>query len=146
MRFDRKTLTWERAPVSVKPGSFLLVHLWAVECPPCIKEMPMLRGLLEQLSDQKRLRILFISETASRPDLERHLIANESTLPQVPQYQSTTAELRRALSVNQQPITLLLDSDLTVRQTFVGSLVGRREELLSAIDRLLAVRQSERRR
>ena len=97
-------------------GRDRLINYWATWCGPCIKEMPILKGLLAPYHDRKRLQILLISETLNRATLERFLIRQEQTLPAADYYQSTTRALRQALGIEQQPLTLLLDSDGVVRQ------------------------------
>jgi thiol-disulfide isomerase/thioredoxin len=144
-RFDYRGGDWTEQSIQIQPGQIVLLHLWAVECKPCLHELPVLTPLLNGLRTNTRVQVLFLAETASRDRLQQFLLAHRSELPSFPHYQISTPELREALGVESQPLTLLLDSDLTVRQTFVGSLTGRREELLSALDRLQSVRPTARR-
>lgn len=144
-RFDHREQQWREQSVDIRPGQIVLLHLWAVECKPCLAELKTLTPLLNGLRDDRRLNILFITETQDRQVLANFFRTNLAALPTVPQYQIDPTELRRALGTSAMPITLLLDADLTIRQTFLGPLHGRREELLDAIDRLEALRPLARR-
>lgn len=139
-RFDPHDQSWREQSFEIRPGQIVLLHLWAVECKPCLDELKTLTPLLNGLRDDRRLQILFVTETQDRQVLTNFLQNNQQALPAVPHYQINPTELRRSLGISAMPITLLLDSDLTVRQAFLGPLHGRREELLHAIDRLEALR------
>ena len=75
-----------------------------------------------------------------RPDVLRDYLRDHHELldaEQVPLFVLPPAsEMRADLGDATQPLTLLLDANLVVRQAFIGPLAERRSELLSAIDRL----------
>lgn len=143
--FDHHEQLWREQVIDIRPGQIVLLHLWAVECKPCIEELRTLTPLLNGLRDDRRLQILFVTETQDRRILANFFRTNLAALPAVPHYQINPIELRRAIGTSAMPITLLLDADLTIRQTFLGPLHGRREELLDAIDRLEALQPLARR-
>lgn len=139
-------------PGQLEPGGgkLFLVHLWSVHCPPCRREMPALRDMIPRLGALvpklgERLRIVFIAEDnpldftegIKKPDLrvpdgvEQFLISPQSAL---------RADLREPA----QPLTLLLDRNMVVRQAFVGPLVERRNEVFSAIERFVRSQSSTR--
>lgn len=128
-------------PEAAPRARLLLVHIWAVECRPCIEEMPVLRRIFESLSTTSNVTPLLISETADLPKLLSFLQQNRATVPSVPQYQSTGEQLRASLQNYSQPTTLLVDERGIIREAFLGSLRTRRSELADALYRLIKATQ-----
>ncbi len=115
----------------------LIVHLWAVECRPCIEEFPVLRPIFDSLRPLTQVKAVLVSETADLVKLQAFLRDNRALLPNLAQYQSGDDRLRASLQNNAQPTTLLLDERGIVRQAFLGSIRHRRSELADAVRRLL---------
>jgi thiol-disulfide isomerase/thioredoxin len=135
-KWDGTPTGWH--PVAKPDGPLLILHLWAVDCPPCIAEFPMLRSLVEAWKTQPEVSFLFVSETLSRDQLTAFWRQNKSQ-PTPTLYQSTDPRIRQVLETQKQPLTLLLDRQLIVRQAFVGALGARTNELTSAILHILKV-------
>jgi hypothetical protein len=132
-KLDGATVVTESPPVS----RILIVHLWAVECRPCVEEFPVLRPILDALRSLPQVKAVLISETLDTPKLQAFLRDNRSVVPQLAQYQVADDRLRASLQTNAQPATLLLDERGVVRQAFLGSIRHRRSELADAVQRLL---------
>lgn len=115
----------------------LIVHIWAVECRPCIEEFPVLRPILDSLGGLTQVKAVMVSETTELPKLQAFLRDNRGLLPQLAQYQSSDERLRSSLQNHSQPATLLLDERGIVRQAFLGSIRHRRSELADAVRRLI---------
>ncbi len=124
--------------IDVQPpvAHLLIVHIWAVECPPCIEELPILRRIAESLGRMSQVKIVLISETTDLATLNRFINAHPNDMPRVEQYQSIDERLRSSLQNNSQPTTLLVDALGVVRQAFLGSLKHRRSEFVDAISRM----------
>ena len=124
--------------IDVQPpvAHLLIVHIWAVECPPCIEELPILRRIAESLGRMSQVKIVLISETTDLATLNRFINAHQNDMPRVEQYQSIDERLRSSLQNNSQPTTLLVDALGVVRQAFLGSLKHRRSEFVDAISRM----------
>lgn len=124
--------------IDVQPpvAHLLIVHIWAVECPPCIEELPILRRIAESLGRMPQVKIVLVSETIDLPTLNRFINAHQADMPRVEQYQSIDERLRSSLQNNAQPTTLLVDALGVVRQAFLGSLKHRRSEFVDAISRM----------
>jgi hypothetical protein len=114
----------------------LLVHIWAVECRPCVEELPILRRITDSLRDMPQVTPVLVCETLELLRLQQFLSEHRADLPRVELYQSTDEKLRRSLQNRAQPTTLLLDALYVVRQAFLGSLKQRRSEFADAIMRL----------
>lgn len=124
-------------PPKSPAGSITVLHLWAVECKPCVEEMPALREMADSFGQRSDVRLLMASETEDDSALSRFLSEHRTTMPERGHYKlGQDSRLRSGLGVNNQPLTLLLDELLIIRQAFIGSLKNRREVFNSAIDRL----------
>jgi hypothetical protein len=94
---------------------------------------------------QPAVRFLFVSETLEADKLTRFWCQDKKAqVPDLNPYQSTDERLRDALDTGKQPLTLLLDRDLVVREAFVGTLAPRAGELATAVTRLLSATQPQR--
>lgn len=119
-------------------GKPMLVHLWSVACGPCVREMPALRQMMEHLQREAPLRVVFISEDLPDALASFFQAQAKELLPKVEYWMSgPSSGMRIDLQDNGQPMTLLVDGDLVVRQAMVGPLTERRSELYSAVSRLL---------
>jgi len=114
----------------------LVLHLWAVECRPCVEEFPLLRRITEALANLPHVSVALVCETADLAHIQSFLDDHRGDLPRAVHYQSTDERLRRSLQNRAQPATLLLDALSVVRQAFLGSLKQRRSEFADAIQRL----------
>lgn len=120
-----------------QPARLTILHVWAVECKPCVEEFPLVRKLADSLESDPQLRFVMVTETTDSAVLLDFLAKHRGELPlRAPQYQSTDERLRKSLQNRSQPVTLLLDARMVVRQAFLGSLRQRRSELAEAIARL----------
>lgn len=119
-------------------AALIVLHLWAVECKPCVAELPVLEGLVEGWRSHADAQFLLVSETESEDQLlefwQHHRAAGSSALPL---HQVGDERLRTALETGRQPLTLILDQSLVVRQAFVGSIAPRTTELTAGMLRLL---------
>lgn len=124
-------------------GKLFLVHLWSVNCPPCRSELSALRDLVPRLGTlvprlSEKLRVVFIAED-NPLDFVTGVRAHDLRIPAeaeqfliVPQ-----SQVRTDLRDPGQPLTLLLDRNMVVRQAFVGPLSERRNEVLTAVERFV---------
>ena len=88
------------------------------------------------------VRFLFVAdppEENAEAELLRFVTQREAPLRREDLLRSGDGSLRGALGTGVQPITLLCDSDLVIRQAWVGSVVHRGAELAAAMTRLLQV-------
>lgn len=130
---------WRPAPAPA-PAQVYLIHIWAVECGPCVRELSFFHTLAQRYQRRRGLELVFISESGEEL-LERFLAdpTRREVLPS-PQMYRNAKGVRDGVQISEQPLTLLVDSELIVRQAFVGSLVetGRKNEFVTALERLLA--------
>jgi len=115
----------------------LLVHLWAVECKPCLDELPTLQSFFAAQGQDPRVRVLLASETRDPAKLIDFIKQHRGWFPSGDLYQVTDDALRSSLQNFAQPLTLLVDERGVVHQAFVGSLRTRKSELVDAVTRYL---------
>lgn len=125
-----------REPTERPVARLLILHLWAVECRPCVEEFPILRRITDALHDLPQVKTILVTETLDLDKLRRFMAEHRGDLPRVDHYQCIDDRLRGSLQNRSQPLTLLLDALSTNRQAFLGSLKLRRSEFADAIQRL----------
>lgn len=133
---------WQPARVADSP--VMLIHLWAVECPPCIAELSIWRDIVRAAQRShfaKHVQFVFVTETYDDAALAQFLEQKKTELPPLPTFRfpASDRKMRSALSTDRQPITLLLDRRRGVRHAIIGPIADRRGELASAIERLIAL-------
>lgn len=139
--WDCKGQRWH--PFRQSKERVLILQLWAVECVPCIQEMPLLRNMVSAWQRETAVRFVFISETLEEDKLTKFWCKDKrGTVPDLNTYQSTDGRLRDTLETGKQPLTLLLDHDFVVREAFVGALLPRAGEVAAAVTRLVAATHS----
>jgi hypothetical protein len=99
-----------------------------MHCGPCINEFPLLKNLVEGWRNKPEVQFLFIADPPS-DTTEAELVAfwtkSQAALPRVDPARSTLSLLRNLLESDSQPITLLVDENLIVRQAFIGAVTER---------------------
>jgi thiol-disulfide isomerase/thioredoxin len=138
MQWSRQLHTWQ--PLKLPLARVYVVNLWGVSCRPCRDEFPVLRNIVRAWRRSPEVVFLFVAD----PPLEN--IASEVEqfwqkppvdLPDADPCRSSDERLRQNLGSNVQPLTLLLDANLIIRQAFVGAITDR--PLGNAIERLLQI-------
>lgn len=139
VRWDRQSRTWQ--PYAVPGARLSLINLWSVECGPCRAEMPTLRSMLTAFQRNfPDFSFLIVAEAQDDRDLFEFLRTHEDFLPRnAPILKVRGETIQHELATSTVPLTLLLDRRHVVRQAFVGSIVGRRSDLVSAVERLSQV-------
>lgn len=140
-KWSPKSGTWQ--PLVLPKARVYVVNLWGVHCPPCLAEFPILRNMVAAWKSSIKsgdVAFLFIADPpleSPAVEVERFWQQPQVALPDADPCRTSDDGLRQALGLDVQPITLLLDENLVVRQAFVGAIGSR--PLGSAIDRLLRV-------
>ena len=135
--WNQRTNTWQR--LRVPPAKVYVVNLWSVHCQPCLSEMPQLARIVRGWAQSTEVQFLFVADPpreTEAEEVERFWRTPPVELPQANPARSTDERIRNVLGVDTEPITLLLDKNLVVRQAFAGT-IGTRP-LGTAIEHLLA--------
>jgi hypothetical protein len=132
---------WQEGRPSSEPltsqKSLLVVHLFSLDCPPCLAELPELKPVFRP--GMPDLDFALVLETLDAARIQDFLRKSASQLPSVGLYLSTDHRIRATsqLGMEAVPVTLLLDGQHVVRQAFVGSLKDRMHELQAALTYLV---------
>ncbi|HNN95877.1 TlpA disulfide reductase family protein [Haliangium sp. UPWRP_2] len=139
LAWDRESKTWQ--PYQVAASRLALINLWSVECGPCRAEMPTLRAMLAAFQKNfPSFGFLIVAETQDDRELFQFLRTHEDFLPKnTPILKVRGERIQHELATSTVPLTLLVDRGQVVRHAFVGSIVSRRSELVSAVERLSQV-------
>jgi len=133
-------------PLELPVAKVYVINLWAIHCRPCLAEFPQFRNITAGWKSKPEVQFLFVADPPNETS-ESEVVAfwkkNQAALPDADPARSSSDALRRGLDNDQEPITLLLDENLVVRQAFIGGIGSR--PLGRAIERLLQlVSASER--
>ena len=99
-------------------GNWLLVNFWATWCAPCIRELPYIYNLKQEMSTSK-IKILLISIDRSGPSMFQPVL-DKLKLKGLKSASDPKAALMRALKLSGVPTTLLIDPNGLI----AGSLTG----------------------
>ena len=109
-------------------GKPVVINFWASSCVPCIKEMPLIERVHQQLGD--RVSVIGVDVFES-PDLGREMIAKTGVT--YPQTVDPTNEVLTTFGGTQLPHTVVLRADGTVSALHNEALTEDRE-LLDLVD------------
>lgn len=142
-QYSRAQKTWQ--PLVLPSARVYVVNLWGVHCAPCRAEFPLLRNIQRAWQGNRDVAFVYLADPPleSMPDeVLRFWQDGKDALPDADPARSSDDALRQQLGTDTQPITLLLDAQLVVRQAFVGAIGDR--PLGAAIARLLAIAPASR--
>jgi len=118
--------SWELRDLQGRPvrlddfrGKPVLVNFWAVWCPPCREEMPLLDGLARERHD---VAVVAVDVGDGAQDVADFLRAHHLTLPVALDAQGTVAA---RYNVHGLPTTFFLDAQGVVREIHIGALDER---------------------
>ncbi len=100
-------------------NKFILLNFWATWCMPCLKELPDMERLHQQLGKQG-LVILAVAMGESKQKVKKFLERRNLTFPIMA---DPDMEISQLYGVQNLPITFLIDRD----QTIVGRALGPRQ-------------------
>ncbi|MBL7129366.1 MAG: TlpA family protein disulfide reductase [Ignavibacteria bacterium] len=118
-------------------GKIVLLNLWASWCPPCIKEMPALSEISEELKD-KDFQMIGLNVFERTPGkAESFINANPVSYTIVEGNEEVVAAFSEAIksSIEAIPTTFIINRDGKIEETIVG---GRdKETFLKSINKYL---------
>lgn len=135
-QWNRSSGTWR--PLALPPATVYVVNLWSIQCKPCLEEFPFLKNVLAGWKAKPEVQFLFIADPpgeTSEGEAAAFWRKSMDALPDTDPCRAANEDLRRVLEDGAEPITLLLDEQMVIRQAFIGSIGGR--PLGRSIERLL---------
>lgn len=140
-----EVVRWSPDPAESRPATLralrssakvLVVHVWATWCKPCLQEFPRLKEMFPD-GRSRDAQLVLVAAQSPPEELSKFLSKYDKIIPRAQHFADSNGAMQRALNLSKLPITLLVDRQWVVRQSFHGSVAERRQELLASIDRYL---------
>lgn len=116
-------------------GQVVLVNFWATYCPPCIKEMPSMQRLQEQLAD-KPFTILAINMAEEKQNVELFLNRYEINVDFTLLFDDKGMVIEQWM-ISAVPTTFIIDKQGNFRYALYGGLEWDDPEVVALINELI---------
>jgi len=133
--FELLNMDEEKVKLSDYRGKVVLLNFWATWCPPCIREMPSME-LLHQQVDADDFKVIAVNQME---DIDQ-VFAFTGQLEVDPTFTivfDTTSEVSLAYAVRGLPTTYLLDKEGNIRYRAVGGREFNHPEVVKIINQLI---------
>lgn len=133
--FELQDMDEEKVKFSKYHGKVILLNFWATWCPPCIREMPSMERLHQQV-DAEDFKVLAVNQME---DVDQ-VFAFTGQLDVDPTFEilfDTTSEVSQAYAVRGLPTTYLIDKQGKIRYRAVGGREFNHPEVIKIINKLI---------
>lgn len=133
--FELMDMDDEKIKLSSYRGKVVLLNFWATWCPPCVREMPSMERLHQQVNADD-FKVIAVNQME---DVDQ-VFAFTGQLELDPTFKilfDTTSEVSQAYAVRGLPTTYLIDKQGNIRYRAVGGRVFNHPEVLKIIDGLI---------
>ena len=133
--FELSDMDEEKVKLSKYRGKVVLLNFWATWCPPCIREMPSMERLHQQV-DAEDFKVLAVNQME---DVDQ-VFAFTGQLDVDPTFQilfDTTSEVSQAYAVRGLPTTYLIDKKGNIRYRAVGGREFNHPGVIEIINQLI---------
>lgn len=117
--FELPNLTGETVSLSEHRGRIVLLNFWATWCKPCVKEMPAMQKVYEELRDQGFV-VLAINELEDEAKVRAHISEHGHTFPVLLDHNNRVANM---YGVRGLPVSVFVDRAGRVRDFVKGGLL-----------------------
>lgn len=112
-------------------GKVSLINFWAINCEPCIKEMPDLNRIKKQFQNS----VNFVAITADNSlDVEIFLKKHNFEFEQI---SDSLVPLLYELKINALPMTIILDKNGIILNVYGGSITDNEREVIETLKKTL---------
>lgn len=133
--FELQNMDEENKKLSDYRGKVVLLNFWATWCPPCIREMPSMERLQQQVNVDD-FRVLAINQMEDPDDV----FAFTGQLEIDPTFEilfDRNSEVSQAYAVRGLPTTYLIDKKGNIRYRAVGGRLFNHPEVVKIINQLI---------
>jgi thiol-disulfide isomerase/thioredoxin len=133
--FELMDMDEEKKKLSDFRGKVVLLNFWATWCPPCIREMPSMERLHQEI-DAKDFKVIAVNQMENADDV----FAFTGQLEIDPTFDilfDTTSSVSRAYAVRGLPTTYLIDKQGKIRYRAVGGREFNHPEVVRIIKELI---------
>lgn len=134
--FDLQNIDEENKKLSEYRGKVVLLNFWATWCPPCIREMPSMERLHQQV-DAANFNVIAVNQMESMDDV----FAFTGQLEVDPTFEilfDTSSKVSQQYAVRGLPTTYLIDKKGNIRYRAVGGREFDHPEVVKIINQLMA--------
>lgn len=133
--FELQNMDEEKVKLSDFKGKVILLNFWATWCPPCIREMPSMERLQEQVNAED-FKVIAINQMEEPDDV----FAFTGQLEVDPTFEilfDRTSRLSQPYAVRGLPTTYLIDKNGDIRYRAVGGRLFDHPEVVALIKQLI---------
>lgn len=133
--FELMNMDEEKKNLSDYQGKVVLLNFWATWCPPCVREMPSMERLQQQVGVEK-FNVVAINQME---DVDQ-VFAFTGQLPVDPTFEilfDADSKVSQAYSVRGLPTTYLIDKQGVIRYRAVGGREFNHPEVVKIINDLI---------
>jgi thiol-disulfide isomerase/thioredoxin len=133
--FELENMDEEKKKLSDFRGKVVLLNFWATWCPPCIREMPSMEKLHQQV-DAETFKVIAVNQME---DVDQ-VFAFTGQLEVDPTFEilfDSTSKVSRDYAVRGLPTTYLIDKEGKIRYRAVGGREFNHPEVVKIINRLI---------
>jgi len=126
------TIGGTKASLADYRGTVVVLNIWGTWCPPCVREIPHLVEVQEEVGPRGGTVIGLAVESGTPEDIRRFWADRLELEPAYPLWMGTNREARRHFEAFGLPNTLIIDRDGIIRERFLGLVT--RDMLLEAVE------------
>lgn len=134
--FELNNMDENKVRLSDYRGQVILLNFWATWCPPCVREMPSMERLHQQV-DANDFKVIAVNQME---DIDQ-VFAFTGQLEIDPTFEilfDSTSEVSQAYAVRGLPTTFLIDKQGNIRYRAIGGRVFNHPEVIKIINELIA--------
>ncbi len=134
--FELEDMDEEKVKLSDYRGKVVLLNFWATWCPPCIREMPSMERLHQQVN-AKDFKVIAVNQMEDADDV----FAFTGQLELDPTFEilfDTASEVSQDYAVRGLPTTYLIDKQGKIRYRAVGGREFDHAEVIKIVKQLIA--------
>lgn len=134
--FELLNMDDEKVKLSDYSGKVVLINFWATWCPPCIREIPSLERLHQQVAADE-FKVIAVNQMEDAD----HVFAFTGQLDTDPTFDvvfDTTSEVSQKYAVRGLPTTYLIDKKGKIRYRAVGGREFDHPDVIKIIKQLIA--------
>jgi thiol-disulfide isomerase/thioredoxin len=133
MQAQLKTIDGKTFKLEDYKGKVLLVNLWATWCPPCIKEMPEIQRLSDEIKENfQAVSITNFDEENSEEQVKKFLADKKFTYQQGIAEKNVMSALVKQAKIEAIPVNFVITKDGKISKTLIGG--KKYEEFKSAVE------------
>jgi peroxiredoxin len=134
--FELQDMDEDKIKLSDYKGKVVLLNFWATWCPPCIREMPSMERLHQQV-DAEGFKVIAVNQMEDSDQV----FAFTGQLEVDPTFEilfDKTSSVSRDYAVRGLPTTYLIDKEGRIRYRAVGGREFDHPEVIKTIEKLMA--------